>query len=194
MSAVARDVQDLAAEQPLVVFLGRLSWKKGIDRLLRAFARTPFGILAIAGTDDENCAPWLSNLAIELNVAKRVRILARTVSGADKEELLRAAQVFVLPSYSENFGNTVLEAMRRGVPVIVTPEVGAAEIVRESGGGIVVEGSPEALGAAITSLLEDAERARMMGQAGQKHVVAHYGWGAVAAQMESLYTSLRRSR
>ena len=52
-------------------------------------------------------------------------------------------ELFVLSSYSENFGNTVLEAMRRRVPVVVTPEVGAAEIVRQSGGGIVAQGDAE---------------------------------------------------
>ena len=68
----------------------------------------------------------------------------RTVIGSEKERLFAAARVFVLTSYSENFGNTVLEAMRRRVPVVVTPEVGAAEIVRESAGGIVVQGNAEA--------------------------------------------------
>ena len=113
-----------------MLFLGRLSWKKGLDRLLRAFACTQTGILAIVGTDDENFAPRLAKLAADLKIANRVRIVPRTVAGSDKERLFAAAQLFVLPSYSENFGNTVLEAMRRGVPVVVTPEVGAAEIVR----------------------------------------------------------------
>ena len=52
--------------------------------------------------------------------------------GSEKERLFAAARIFVLTSYSENFGNTVLEAMRRGVPVVIKPKVGAAGIVRES--------------------------------------------------------------
>ena len=87
------------------------------------------------GGDNENFAPQLAKLAADLKIASRVRIVPRTVAGSDKERLFAAAQLFVLPSYSENFGNTVLEAMRRGVPVVVTPEVGAAEIVRTSGAG-----------------------------------------------------------
>lgn len=190
-SAIRADVKEMAAEQPLVLFLGRLSWKKGLERLLHAFAYSSSGTLAIAGTDDENYAPWLMQLAENLRIAERVRILPRTLLGVDKEELFAAARVFALPSYSENFGNTVLEAMRRGVPVVVTPEVGAAEIVQRSGGGLVVEGSPEPLGAAIASLVEDRELARSMGQAGQRHVVAHYNWATIATQMETLYSGVR---
>jgi glycosyltransferase involved in cell wall biosynthesis len=104
--------------------------------------------------------------------------------------LFAAARVFVLTSYSENFGNTVLEAMQRRVPVVVTPEVGAAEIVRESGGGIVVAGDPEPLGAAICRLTADLGLARSMGEAGRRHATAYYSWHHIAAQMEALYESL----
>jgi glycosyltransferase involved in cell wall biosynthesis len=189
---IASDVEAITSEQPLVLFLGRLSWKKGLDRLLRAFARTQSGILAVVGTDDENFAAQLIKLAQELGIADRVRILPRTVIGSEKERLFAAARLFVLPSYSENFGNAVLEAMRRSVPVIVTPEVGAAEVVRTSGAGLVVAGDPEPLSSAIRSLIADPSLARSMGEAGRRHAAAHFRWDHVAAQMEDLYSSLKR--
>jgi len=184
---IATKVEEIAAEQPLVLFLGRLSWKKGLDRLMRAFASTTVGKLAIVGNDDEGLAPRLLNLATSLRIADRVRILPRTIIGAEKERLFAAARVFVLTSYSENFGNTVLEAMRRRVPVIVTPEVGAADIVRESGGGLVVSGDPAAVSAAVRRLTSDVELAQSMGEAGQRHVMSLYGWTTIAARMEELY-------
>jgi len=184
---VAPDVEAIARAQALVLFLGRLSWKKGLDRLLQAFARTPAGTLAIVGTDDENFAPQLLKLAAELQIADRVRVLPRTVIGSEKERLFAAARLFVLPSYSENFGNTVLEAMRRGVPVVVTPEVGAAEIVRSSGAGLVVEGDPAPLSSAISLLSTDLALARAMGEAGRKHAATHFSWDHIAAQIEDLY-------
>jgi glycosyltransferase involved in cell wall biosynthesis len=187
---IASDVEAITSQQPLVLFLGRLSWKKGLDRLLRAFARTP-GMLAIVGTDDENFAPQLVKLAADLQIADRVRILPRTVIGFEKERLFAAARLFVLPSYSENFGNTVLEAMRRGVPVVVTPEVGAAEIVQTSGAGLVVAGDLEPLSSAIRLLTSNPVLARSMGEAGRRHATAHFTWGHVAAQMEDLYNSIR---
>jgi glycosyltransferase involved in cell wall biosynthesis len=189
-SGPSMDVQKITAEQPLILFLGRISWKKGLDRLFHAFAKTRRGILAIVGPDDENLTPRLVQLAREVQISDRVRILPRMVLGLDKEHLYRSAAAFVLPSYSENFGNSVLEAMQRGVPVVVTPEVGAAEIVRASGGGLVVTGDAELFAAAISRLIVDQGLGRSMGEAGRRHTLAHYSWGAVAAQMESLYESL----
>jgi glycosyltransferase involved in cell wall biosynthesis len=186
---IASDVEAITSEQPLVLFLGRLTWKKGLDRLLHAFACTQTGTLAIVGTDDENFAPQLAKTAADLQIADRIRILPRTVIASDKERLFAAAKLFVLPSYSENFGNTVLEAMRRGVPVVVTPEVGAAEIVRASGAGLVVSGEPESLGSAIRRLSVDLGLARSMGEAGRRYAAAHFSWDQVAAQMEDLYNS-----
>jgi glycosyltransferase involved in cell wall biosynthesis len=187
---IAPDVEAIIGEQPLVLFLGRLSWKKGLDRLLQAFAHTQSGTLAVVGTDDENFAPQLVKLAADLQIADRVRILPRTVIGSEKERLFAAARLFVLPSYSENFGNTVLEAMRRGVPVVVTPEVGAAEIVLTSGAGLVVTGDPEPLSSAIRLLTGDLVLAHTMGEAGRRHAAAHFTWDQVAAQMENLYNSI----
>src|SRR5262249_27906814 len=162
---------------------------KGLDRLLHAFAQTQSGILAVVGTD-ENFAPKLVKLAAELRIADRVRILPRTVIGSEKERLFAAARLFVLPSYSENFGNSVVEAMRRGGPVVVTPEVGAAEIVRESGAGLVVAGEPGPLSSAIHLLLADLSLAQAMGDAGRRHA-ARFTWDQIAIEMEDLYRSLK---
>jgi glycosyltransferase involved in cell wall biosynthesis len=188
---ISADVDAIAAAQPLVLFLGRLSWKKGLDRLLHAFAYSRTGTLAIVGTDDEGLAPQVEKLAEELQIADRVRVLARTVIGREKERLFAAAQLFVLSSYSENFGNAVLEAMWHRVPVVVTPEVGAAEIVQQAAGGIVAQGDAEAFGAAINHLLDNPNLARSMGEAGQRHVMTHYTWAGISARMEALYESLK---
>jgi glycosyltransferase involved in cell wall biosynthesis len=186
---ISVDVEAIATAQPLVLFLGRLSWKKGLDRLLRAFAHSRAGNLAIVGTDDEGLASQVEKLAETLGIADRVRVLARTVVGFEKERLFAAAQLFVLSSYSENFGNTVLEAMRRRVPVVVTPEVGAAEIVRQSAGGIVAHGDAETFGSAIVHLLDNPDLARCMGEAGQRHAITHCTWARISARMEELYES-----
>ena len=181
---------EITRDQPYALFLGRLTWKKGLDTLLHAFARTPSGSLVIAGTDDEGLSRSLRKLSAELGIAHRVRILARTVSGADKHHLYHSARVFALPSHSENFGNTVLEAMDAGLPVVLTPEVGAADVVKEARAGIVAAGEPGAFAAALDRFLADETFARNAGDAGQDYVRRNCSWGATAAAMEALYKNV----
>jgi glycosyltransferase involved in cell wall biosynthesis len=188
------DIAALAGREPLVLFFGRLAQVKGLDRLLRAFARTRRGTLAIVGNDYEGLAAGLFEMARQLRIDDRVRIVPRTITEAEKECMFAAARVFVLPSYSESFGNVVLEAMQRGLPVIVTPEVGAAEVVKESGGGLVAGGDAQSLGAAIDRLTEDAAKSSAMGEAGRRHVSERYGWSSVAARMEALYGELKAAQ
>jgi glycosyltransferase involved in cell wall biosynthesis len=192
--APAADIAALAGQQPLVLFFGRLAQVKGLDRLLRAFAHTKRGMLAIVGNDYEGLATSLSEMARQLKIDDRVRIVPRTITDAEKECMFDAARVFVLPSYSESFGNVVLEAMQRGLPVIVTPEVGAAEVVKESGGGLVAGGDAQSLGAAIERLTADAAKSAAMGEAGRRHVGERYGWSSVAARMEALYGELKAAQ
>ena len=128
-------------------------------------------------------------LAGNLGVASRVRFLG-PVHGPEKWALLESAQVLALPSYSENFGNVVLEAMAVGCPVVVTPEVGLASVVRDSGAGLVTPGNPEPLARALHSILIDRNAARAMGEAGRKAVAERFTWEAVAGEMEQAYQQI----
>ncbi len=185
LEQVSPAVAEVLAGPPFVLMLGRISWKKGIDRALAALARVPGVPLVLAGNDDEGYTPKLRALAGELGVAERVHFLG-AVAGTDKEALLSRAELLLLPSYSENFGNVVLEALARGCPAVVTPEVGAAEVVRAAGAGMVVDGDPAALAAGIQALLESPDR-QEMGRRGQEQVAAHFTWERVAMRMEAVY-------
>ena len=122
----------------------------------------------------------------------RVTILARHVAGADKEALFAAARVFAMTSLSENFGLAAFEAMRRGVPVLTTADVGMSEIVRDAGAGLVVDPVPAAIADGLNALLGDAALSRLMGESGRAVVVEQYGWPTVARRMETLYRSVSR--
>ena len=148
----------------------------------------PAAALAVAGNDEEGIRPKLEALAHEAGVAARVRFLG-PVDGADKAALLHGCSALVLPSYSENFGNSVLEAMAAGRPVAVTPEVGLAGVVREERAGLVADGDPAVLGEALRALLADPDR-EAMGRRGAEAAVRRFGWAAVAAQMEEVYRVL----
>jgi glycosyltransferase involved in cell wall biosynthesis len=186
-------ISRIATGPPYVLFLGRLSWKKGLDRLLTAFTRVNGVQLVIAGNDEEGYRSTLERQAQDLGISGRITFTG-AVHGADKWALLHGAQLLVLPSYSENFGNVVIEAMAAGRPVVVTPEVGLAPAVSAIGAGLVAEGDAVELGGAITFLVNDAERRLDMGARGKSAVINRFSWAAVAGQMESLYASVTAGR
>ena len=186
VETAGRDVEALLGCAMLVLCLGRIHWKKGLDRLIPAMTAVPEAHLAIVGNDEEGLLPELEALVERHGLRGRVSFLPRVVAPADRDRLMAAAKVFALASYSENFGNTVLEAMAQGCPVLVTPEVGAAEVVRESGGGRVVAGDPAAFGQALRELLDDPERAEI-GARGRRFVAARFGWAGIAQRMEMAY-------
>lgn len=187
--SVTADVNAAIGDGGYVLSLGRINWEKGLDRLIGALPASPAARVVIAGDDREGHAASLLELARRLNASDRVAILARHVDGADKEALFARAALFAMPSLAENFGLAAFEAMRRGLAVVVSREVGMSEIVREAGAGIVVEGAPDAVAAGLNVLLADASERKAMGNAGRAHVAAHYGWSAIARQMEALYRS-----
>jgi glycosyltransferase involved in cell wall biosynthesis len=187
LGALSPPVRAVVAGGPFLLFLGRLSWKKGLDRLIPALAVVPGAVLAIAGNDEEALRPELERLA---QGTGQVRFLG-PVHGPDKAALLHRAAALVLPSRSENFGNVVLEAWAAGRPVAVTPEVGLAGTVREAGAGIVMDGD---LGAALGDLLGDPARLDAMGRRGAEAVRERFGWPAVAREMEEVYHHVMTGR
>ena len=189
-TAPSADVAAALAAGPIVLAFGRISWEKGLDRLLAALPQAPQARLVVAGDDSAGEAAALAGQAAALGVQDRVAILARHIEGADKEALFAAARIFAMTSVSENFGLAAFEAMRRGVAVLTTPDVGMSEIVREAGAGMVVEATPTAIGDGLAALLAAPDRCRAMGERGQAEVVGHYGWPVIARRMADLYRSV----
>jgi glycosyltransferase involved in cell wall biosynthesis len=187
--APSKKFDELAAGPPYLLFVGRINWKKGLDRIIAALALLPEIRLIVAGNDEEGYQPTLEALAKRCQVTDRIRFVGPAY-GADKQALFRHALTLVVPSYSENFGNVAVEAMAAGCPVIATREVGAAGIVSECGAGIVVESTPEGLASGIASLVADPQSTATMGQRGKIAVSTRFTWDAVAKSMESVYKDL----
>jgi glycosyltransferase involved in cell wall biosynthesis len=185
--AVSADVHALVAEGFDILSFGRINWKKGLDRLVKAMAEMPDVRAVIAGYDDEGFEPSLRRVAEECGVGKRLRFLPRQISGPDKEALFDAARLFTLPSLSENFGNVVAEAMIRALPVVVTEGVGASEIVEASGGGVVVGIDHRQLAAALSSLLKSDELLAAMGAAGANYARERLTWKNISRRFEDMY-------
>jgi glycosyltransferase involved in cell wall biosynthesis len=183
----------LAGEAPFVLFLGRLSWKKGLDVLLGALARLPGVPLVVAGPDDEDYRPVLERQARSLGLGGRVWFTGH-VEGAWKERLLRGAALLVLPSINENFGNVALEAMAVETAVVVTPGVGFADTLAAAGAGVVAPPTVEGLAQAIAELLADRERRTRLAKRGRELVETRFSWPAIAADAERLYAAILAGR
>jgi glycosyltransferase involved in cell wall biosynthesis len=184
-------VDPAARDASTLLFLSRINWKKGLDRLLEALARLDGVRLMVAGNDEEGYWPKMEQLMVRLGLDGRVQYLG-AVHGERKRDLLRSATALVLPSYSENFGNVVLEAMAQGCPVVVTPEVGLAADVERWGAGIVADGEPGQLAEGIRAVLGDPDLREAMGRAGVVAVRERFSWGAVGRRMVGLYEEVLR--
>ena len=160
-------------DRATVVYLGRINWKKGLDRLIAAMPRD--AKLIIAGNDEENLTPKLRTLAEGRDVE-----FPGPLYGDAKWELLARASLFALPSLSENFGNAVLEAMMMGTPVVVSPEVGIAPDVARAGAGIVTHDFANAIAALL-------ERPSDLGEHGRALVESRFTWPAVVQEIEERY-------
>jgi glycosyltransferase involved in cell wall biosynthesis len=182
-------IKELQKKRNLILFIGRISWEKGLDRLIPAMRHIPDAYLAIVGNDENHYRPVLDELAAAHGISDRV-FFTGPLYGYDKNSLLKHASVLVLPSYSENFGIIVLEAMAAACPVLVTPEVGAADIVREYRCGIVLDGDPDILGKGLRDMLRMPSQLAEMGRRGRIAVEENFTWSVVSRQMEKVYAKV----
>jgi glycosyltransferase involved in cell wall biosynthesis len=175
-----------ASGNPYILFLGRVSWKKGLDRLVEGMTLVRGADLVIAGYDENGYQSDVERRVAKLGIAERVHFIG-PVEGESKWEWIRNSICLVLPSYNENFGMSVIEAMAVGRPVVVSAKVGIADDVAETGSGVVADGDPASLAEAINAVLGDPEGRQRMGEAGRKTVHERFGWTRIARRMEDLY-------
>jgi len=142
----------------IILFFSRLHPKKGIDLLLSAFAqvraRVPDVALVFGGTGERDFMEQLRRQAHDLGIEQDV-VWAGFLEGDAKHAAMAEAEMFVLPSYSENFGVAVVEAMGAGLPVIVSDCVGIHREVSAARAGLVVPCQEKPLADAILQMLEN---------------------------------------
>ena len=182
-----------APAQPVLLFLSRLDQKKGLDLLIQAFPlvkqRFPGSRLVVAGSGEAAFEQELRAMA-EKEIGPWGIEWAGFVSGAAKREWLARASVFVLPSYSENFGVAVVEAMAAGIPVVISDQIGIHRIVAEGRAGLVTACSARALSEALIKVLSDPAAARAMGERGRQVARNEFSVPVVSAKLVSLYRTI----
>ncbi len=177
-----------------ILFLSRLHRKKGLDLLIPAFAQVkrefPDAELVIAGPD--NGALQSTQEAVTRHGLQESVSFPDMLRGAAKEAAFAQAGLFVLPSYSENFGIALAEAMAAGLPVVTTDQVNIHDAVSATGAGIVVPCTIDRLAAAMRTILADPALAETMGRNGRQLAAERYSWDAIGAQLESFYEDVIR--
>ena len=186
-------IEGLGQERQVVLFLGRLSYIKGLDLLASAWptiARTaPSAHLVLAGPDDENLYAAFKREIVRAGVDSSVSYVG-LVDDEQKMGLLRRCAVLVAPSHSDSFGMSVLEAMSQGKPVVVSRHVGISPEIEAGGAGRVVASDPREIAGAVLDTLHSPDLAREMGTSGRNLVENHFSIGAVARRMEAAFESV----
>jgi glycosyltransferase involved in cell wall biosynthesis len=179
----------------LVLFLGRINFKKGLDILVPAFARVhrryPNAHLVIAGPDSEGLGLKVKTWLEDEGVAEHATFTGM-VLGVDKAALFQAADVFVLSSYTENFGVAIIEAMGMGVPVVISNNVNIWREVADARAGIVTNCDVGEVADAIEKILGDPVESKNMGFRGMQVASEKFDWKVIAQKMLNVYETLVR--
>lgn len=183
---------DGARRDTYVLVMSRLDPKKGLEVLIDAFValtrRRDFERwrLVIAGA---GAADYVALLKRRSTPAENRISFAGWLDGNKKDEMLRGASLLALPSYQENFGLCVMEALARSVPVLVSPHVNLAGEIESANAGWIAPVEAEALSKTLAAALSDTQELCKRGGAG-KLLSLRYLWEQVADSLVELYTEL----
>lgn len=193
-AATIADSGSVPAGNLRILFLGAVGRRKGIYQLIEAIAQARDGLqvplLLQVGGDGEiaECRA----LAEQLKVADRIQFLG-WVGPAERDALLKEADIFVLPSFNEGLPMSLLEAMAAGVPVVTTRVGGIPDLVEHGCNGLLVDaGDVGALARAIVQLGSSPRERRAMAERAYAHVAAEYSEAINVPRLERLYADASR--
>ena len=178
--------------QPMILFVGGLAPRKGVDILLRALPQVLREMevkLVLAGSGNQRD---YQQLAQALGISDKAIFLGR-VPDNTLRLLYSSCDLFVLPSRLEGLGIVILEAMAAGKPIVATNVGGIPELIESGQNGILVEADEEGkLASTIVNVLSDNSLARVIGENNIQKVREHYSWEVAAQKAEHLYNDLMK--
>jgi glycosyltransferase involved in cell wall biosynthesis len=182
---------NLPADEPIILFLARLHYKKGLDYLIPALGnlRDRQFTFVLAGNGSPEYEAEIQSLLVTSGIEDRTRMVGY-VAGNDKDLLIQGADLFALTSHSENFGIAVLEALVVGTPVLLTPGVGLASVVLTNGLGYVADLDVEAITHALDRYFTAPHGAQQMGIRARQFTVENYNWDKIAADLIRVYQTI----
>jgi len=178
----------------VLLYLARIHPKKGIDLLLRSWKSIseafPDWVLKVAGPCDHAYARQMMAMAESMGLS-RVDFTGEVV-GQQKQELFESADLYVLPTHSENFGISVAEALAHGVPAIVTHGAPWSGLVDQRAGWWIMR-DEATLHEVLTEAMECSDSVRSeMGQNGRRWMQREFDWNVIGARMANVYRWLSR--
>jgi glycosyltransferase involved in cell wall biosynthesis len=180
-------------DSKIILFLGRLTEKKGLDILVEAFAQLVHQRsdvrLFLAGPDDEGYGDKVKSWLAAKGVMHRATF-AGMLTGQRKDAAIASADVFVLPSYTENFGFAVVEALAAGIPSVISNKINIWREVRDAGAAIVVNCDPGEVASALLNVLNDSDISERLAAAGRELVARQFNWSIVVDQILALYRKI----
>lgn len=184
-------------DKVIVLFLGRLNFVKGIDILIAAFAQVhkiiPNAHLLLVGPDSDGYTQQIKTWLNEHDVAGKTTF-GGMLLGNDKLAAFRLASVFVLSSYSENFGITIIEAMVQRCPVVISNKVNIWREIEEAKAGLVTDCDASQVATGILRVLKDRQLAASLVENGARLAKDRFTWSASAAKMETVYNDILAAR
>ncbi len=182
---------NIPPDEPVILFLSRLHYKKGLECLIPALSklihhRFTF-ILAGNGTPDYEAE--IESLLLKNGLRDRTLVVG-FVEGETKDILMQGSDLFVLTSYSENFAVSVLESLAVGVPVLVTPGVALASVVKQNQLGYVPDLDVTAIAQALEDYFNNTQIAQKMGEQGRQLVAEKYTLEKTALQLQQIYQTV----
>ncbi|WP_052201093.1 glycosyltransferase [Terriglobus sp. TAA 43] len=174
----------------VLLFLGRVHYKKGVDLLLHAWAKIsdqhPDVVLVIAGPDSEGTVAKVARLSVELKISSRV-LFTDMLKGSAKWSALAASDYFVLPSHSEGLSVATLEALGCGLPVIISEQCNLPQVT-EAGAGWQVKTDVDDIARTLTAALNIShETYAVMSARAEALAQQNFSWKRVTDCMGQLY-------
>jgi len=180
-------------DKKIILFFGRIHYKKGLDILANAFVRLAKEnadvCLVMAGPDNENYGSKIKLQLEKGGVLSRV-VFTGMLSGENKLALLKDSDIFALPSYTENFALAVVEAMAIGLPVVISDKVNISPEIKEARAGLVIEPDPSQLFFALKRLLQDSRLREELVSNAKELVESRFIWEKNAMVLIDLYRSI----
>jgi glycosyltransferase involved in cell wall biosynthesis len=178
-------------DEPIILFLSRLHYKKGLDYLIPALGKLQSRrfTFVIAGNGTPAYEAEIQELLVAAGIKERTKMVG-FVNGTQKDLLIQGSDLFALTSHSENFGISVLEALVAGTPVLVTPGVGLATIVQEHNLGYVADLEVESITQVLDRYLTDPTCAQQMGRHARQFTIENYDWDKIAADLIEVYQTI----